>query len=335
VGAFFKLIRIKNLIMILATMYLLKYMVINSWLNAAMSDWGINGGMTDGDFLLLALSVVCVAAAGYIINDYFDISIDRINHPDTSVVGVTIGKDKALILHFIFNIIGIGLGFWCASRIGYYKLGFTHAIIAAGLWFYSSTFKRELLIGNVIVSLATAMVPAIVGLFEIPLLIEKFQKIAEENKALFYNTPELETMINSNLHGITRFILIGALFCFLLNMSRELIKDMEDMEGDAAFGCKTLPLVAGVRVTKITIVGILLIVILMLGYIMYYQVQSDKVSFVYFLLALFLPVVFLVYKIYKAADKKQFAFASMINKGIMSAGIFYTLVYNYLLKHGS
>ncbi len=333
ITAFFRLIRTNNLVMILATMYLLRYLVIETWIEVTLKDWGFTPGLNDRQFFLLALSVVFIAAAGYIINDYFDISIDHINKPEEAIVGTMIGKDKALILHFIMNITGVGLGFVVASSIGYYKLGFIHVVIAAGLWFYSSSFKKELLIGNLIVSLSVAMVPVIVGAFEFPLLLDNYQKILLENEQLFNSQPELDMGIAANLHGIARFILVTGLFSFMLTMIRELIKDMQDMEGDSAFGCKTLPLMAGVRTTKIVIITLVILTMCLLGYIMYFQFASDKVSFFYFLLALMMPLGFLAYFILKAEGRAQFKNLSRLSKAIMAAGIFYTLIYNYLLNH--
>lgn len=331
--AFARLIRLNNLIIILATMYLLRYLVIGTWIKVALSSWGFTPGLNDRYFFLLAISVVAIAAAGYIINDYFDISIDRVNKPGENVVGIQIGKDKALIIHFILNIIGVGLGFTVASMTGSYKLGFIHAVTAAGLWFYSASFKKELLIGNIIVALSVAMVPLIVGAFEFPLLLDSYQRIFEENEQLFTQQPELDLMIAGNLHGIGRFILIAALFAFLLTLIRELIKDLEDMEGDAAFGCKTLPLVAGMRTTKITVGSLIGITMLILAYIMIHQFPTDKISFAYFLLALFFPSGYLLYKISKAEHKEQFGLLSKVTKAIMLAGLFYTLIHNYLLRN--
>jgi len=127
--------------------------------------------------------------------------------------------------------------------------------------------------------------------------------------------------------------LIAGLFSFLLTLIRELIKDLEDIEGDAAFGCRTLPIVAGTRVSKLVIIAITLITMGILGYIMSFQFASDKVSFSYFLVALFLPLGLLAYLVWKADTKKMYSTLSRLSKVIMLAGIFYALIYNYLLKH--
>lgn len=333
--SFFRLIRSGNLLIIAATMYLLRYMVMRTWLDTTLSEWGLTLQLSHFDFFLLVLSVVMIAAAGYIVNDYFDEPIDLINHPEDTIINKGIARNTAFLIHAIFNVIGIGLGFYVAWKIGYFRLGFVHAICAAGLWFYSSTFKKQMLMGNIIVAVMAALVPILTGLFEFPLLIQKFNSITAEYQQVFEQNKELQNQIAQNLNGLMKFILVAALLSFLLTFIREIIKDVEDLEGDSIYGCRTLVVVAGIKITKIVIISLTILTMSILGYIMFLQASGNYwYSLTYFLLFFQIPLAVVVYLTGRATHKKQFNRLGKLLKVIMLLGLFYTIVYNYLLKQG-
>src|ERR1700749_4756153 len=116
--AFLKLIRFENLLMIALTQVFVKDLV----LSRIMAGYGITLEMNGGLFDLLVLSTVLIAAAGYIINDYFDVKTDLINHPDTVVVDKVIKRRWAIILHLTFTALGIVIGMYAALRTGYLRL---------------------------------------------------------------------------------------------------------------------------------------------------------------------------------------------------------------------
>ena len=163
-------------------------------------------------FLLLVLSALLVAAAGYIINDYSDVKIDAINRPDRLVVGRVVRRRHAMLAHLLLSGAGVGLAGWLSPLLGLVTLG-----SALLLWGYSARFKRVALVGNVSIATLTA---ALVLL------------------------PELQ--LQTRLPGVW----VYALAAFLLTVVREIVKDVEDMRGDAHHGCRTLPLVLGVVRTK-------------------------------------------------------------------------------------
>ena len=168
--------------------------------------------LLDFRLYVLVFSTVLIAAAGYMINDYYDVKIDYVNRPHEVIVGKGIKRRMVIFLHSIFNFAGIGLGFMISPRIG--LINFTAAFF---LWLYSNRLKREPFIGNLTVAFLTATAIFLVG--------------------YYYQKSEL-------------LILTYAIFAFFLNLIREIIKDIEDRHGDRKHGCRTLPIVLGFRKTK-------------------------------------------------------------------------------------
>lgn len=227
-AAFFRLIRYPNLIYIALTQFLLQYCVVEP----VLRNGGEEPSLSVPLFVLLCLSTVLVAAAGYIINDYFDINIDIINKPDKMVLDKVISRRWAMAWHTLFNMAGVSLGFLVAWKTGQFYLGFTQVICSLLLWFYSTSFKRQVLIGNVVISLLTALSVVVVGFYE---------------KQIYQS---FEAILSPNGRKLIQIIGVYALFAFLISMVRELVKDLEDMIGDSKDGCRTLPIVWGVLPAK-------------------------------------------------------------------------------------
>ena len=312
----FKLIRWSNLFIIALTQIVVRYGIIDPMIE--FMNIGMKLELSLTDFLLLMLSTLLIAAAGYIINDYFDSNIDRINKPNDVVVGRSISRRQAMFTHSALNVLGVALGFFVAWRIGVFKLGLIQLFSTGLLWFYSTDFKKRLLTGNLLIALLTAMVPFTVLLFEIPPLISSYRDILTE--------------LNLNFNHIMIFVGGFSSFAFITTLVREIIKDMEDVEGDRQFGCQTMPIVWGIKTSKTISIALILLTIFALGFIMSQQfLDKDNISFYYFLTFLQLPSLWLIYKIWKANSGKDFHSASRIQKIIMLAGVFYALVFRYLL----
>ncbi len=261
-------------------------------------------------FTLLVTSVVLVAAGGYVVNDYLDTDIDELNKSDKIIVGNTISK------HAAWNIyVGLSLAGLLAAALPAYEIGNVNyvliQVISGGLlWFYSYNYKRQLLIGNIVIAGLSAVVV---------FLPVYYEAMAEE---------KLYNIISVNFF----FVKAYTAFAFLTTFSRELIKDMEDMEGDKIVGCRTFPIVAGIVPAKIMAIFFSLIVIAAVGYIQYYQYQSqDYISMIYFLVAVQLPSLWLVIKTARAKEKNDFCFASRLSKLVMLGGILSMLVFKYTL----
>ncbi|MBP6620463.1 MAG: geranylgeranylglycerol-phosphate geranylgeranyltransferase [Leadbetterella sp.] len=239
-----------------------------------------NSIFTDWEFLILVLSTVFIAAGGYIINDYFDVKIDQINKPDEVFVGRIIKRRYALLIHQILSGMGVVLGLFLGWKILLVN-GFSVTI----LWFYASIFKKKPFSGNLIVAFLTAL-----SISEI---------------ALYYEPGRI-------------IIHIYALFAFFINLIREIIKDMEDMKGDAAHGSKTLPIFYGIRKTK-NIIYSLIVLFVILVLILLTKLSNFNLWICFGILGILLLV--MLYKLILADRKKHFAELSRICKIIMLLGV--------------
>ncbi len=309
---FLRLIRYKNLLIIVLTQYLMRWSIIKPILEV----YEFNLQFSELHFFFLVMATVFITAAGYVINDYFDTKTDLVNRPETVIIGRVLNRRWAILLHVIFNIIGIGLGAYISFYIGIPMLTLVFVFITGILWFYSTTYKRQFLIGNIIVAVLVALVPLMVILFEIPLLNKEYGLLMKE--------------LRSDFTHIILWVSAFAIFAFLLTLIREIIKDVEDFEGDSAYGRKTMPIVLGVLNSKIVIITFILTTLFSLLYINF-RFLNDPITLIYFIVLLIIPLVFLIYKIIVAEDKKDYHRASNLSKLIMLAGIFYALVANYII----
>ncbi len=310
---FFRLIRYKNLLIIILTMYAIRYGIIYPFLQRA----SISMQFDELHFLLLVIATVCIAAAGYAINDYFDIRSDIANHPESVLVGTKISRRSALTINNVLNLIGVVLGFYVSAYIHLTKFGLLFILVSATLWFYSSYFKKLLLWGNIVVAAFSALIPLIPVLFEIPLL----------NKIIILQ----HIPVQSKIVSVIFFFALGySYFAFLLTLIREIIKDMEDMQGDSELGRRTLPLVIGIQKSKYVIYAITLIVILSIAfiYIIFFQ---DLVSLIYLALLVVAPLVFIIYRLYKASGQKEFFAISKQLKIVMFFGLAFVVVLCFIL----
>ena len=230
IPAFLKLIRVLNLLFIAVTQALFQYSIVVPMLSRNQHSSALRPDL----FIILSLSSVLIAAAGYIINDYFDLNIDRINKPGRIVVEKVIKRRWAIIWHWVLSFCGVVLGFYVGWKAGVFWLGFANLGCVAALWFYSTTFKKKLLSGNVIISLLTAWVVMVVG------FVTHYRMITN---IPFYGT--------ENASRLLRFTFLYAGFAFIICLVREVVKDIEDMAGDAKYGCRTMPIVWGVHVSKV------------------------------------------------------------------------------------
>lgn len=184
------------------------------------------------DFGLLIFSTLLIAGAGNLINDYFDIKADRINKPSKLIIGKYIKKRWAILLHWIFNGVAVGISIYLSFK--YQSLWFVFVYVVTGnlLWYYSTTLKKRAVYGNLVIAAMTALIPFLVILF--------FKVSNESNEAHSpYHSDTWSTDLNY------KFLYLLALCAFLTNMAREIIKDIEDMKGDLAIQVKSLPMLIG------------------------------------------------------------------------------------------
>ena len=265
-----KLTRFWNLLIIGLAQYFTAVFLVGKWSSV----------LVDFRFFFLCLSTVCIAAAGYIINDYYDVKIDLINKPDRVVVGKNITRRFAILFHVLFSGLGIMVGLLLSWR-----LALVDVFSVFLLWLYSNNLKRLPFIGNFTVALLTGISIYCVD--------------------IFYKTG------NS-------LIIIYALFSFFMTLVREIIKDMEDLKGDNTFGCRTLPIVLGIRKTKIVIYVILIIFSLT---VLVLNRFYAGLQMYYFLIFLFTPLAILLSRLIRADTIKDYSWLSNFCKIIMLLGI--------------
>ncbi|RCW28976.1 geranylgeranylglycerol-phosphate geranylgeranyltransferase [Marinilabilia salmonicolor] len=307
--AYLNLIRYKNLIIIVLLQILLRYGLLIPILN----HFGVSPELSHLRFGLLVLATVLLAASGYVINNYFDVSIDRINKPDNVVVGRQVPRRTALLLHVIFTFTGVFIGLFLAyiTRKENYALMFI--LIPGLLWYYSTTLKKQMLVGNLTIALLTALVPFVVVSIEFATLARVHGSIILQSEAC-----------STAWFWTTGF----AFFAFISTLMRELIKDMEDVEGDREAGCRTLPVEMGIDYSKtiVVILSIASVAALWLILIFVPQLRSSLITIGYFALFLTIPYVVLALKTLTSKTKKDFAFISGLSKIIMLMGILFIIV---------
>jgi 4-hydroxybenzoate polyprenyltransferase len=299
--AFFKLIRSLNLLFIAVTQYLFQYFIVIP----LFQDHGLSLPLSGKYFWMLLCSSLLIAAAGYIINDYFDLNIDRVNKPDKLVVEKYIRRRWAIIWHLVLSIAGIMIGIYIGWKINVFWIGLANTACVLALWFYSTTFKKKLLAGNILISLLTAWVVLVVG------FIHHYKIIAA-----------LDIYQSVDRSKLLRFTFLYAGFAFIISLIREVVKDIEDMEGDSRYGCRTMPIVWGIMVSKVfsgTWLVVLLAIVLIVS--MYMLQLTWWIPFFYSLVLIFIPLLIILKKLKDARQPVQFHNVSTYIKVVMFTGI--------------
>jgi 4-hydroxybenzoate polyprenyltransferase len=319
---FFNLIRWQNLVIVIITMLLMRYAVLAPLLGKIgvilISGTGEEVPMVIQfslvDFIMLVLATVFLTAGGYVINDYFDIKTDLINKGKV-IVGTMIPRRQAMMWHNIFNIAGVSIGFYVSWKAGYFWLGTMFLIVSGLLYFYSASYKRQFLIGNLVVATLVAMVPLLVVIYEWPAL---------------YRYYSINATALPDFNFIFYWVGGFAVFAFLTTLTREIIKDIEDFEGDIAYGRNTVPVVTGILAAKIISVSLVAITMASL-YLTWYLFINDILTLIYLSVAIILPLAYVIFKVVVSSDKKQLHNASSIMKVVMLTGILYSIVVKVIL----
>ncbi|WP_146899090.1 geranylgeranylglycerol-phosphate geranylgeranyltransferase [Adhaeribacter aerolatus] len=271
----FNLIRLPNLVIIAFCQVLVQVCLLQPQVPVLAI-------FSDEHLYLLLLATFCIAAAGYIINDYYDIKIDAINKPKRLVVGKGVNRRQAMVAHLLLSAIGVIVGFTLSLAVGFINTG---AVLL--LWGYSAQLKKMLLLGNITIAFLSATMLLVVSV-----------NVGVDNKAVW----------------------AYALFAFIISVIREIIKDMEDVKGDATFGCRTLPIVAGIPGSKWVLYGLMTVFYLTVVSAIIYR-YNDLPFGLYMLLLVLVPSFFFLRYIVKADRKRDFARLSNWCKGIMLLGM--------------
>jgi len=273
--------------------------------------------LADWQYGILVLATVCIAAGGYIINNIFDVETDLENKPENVIVGKYISETKAYNLYIGFTVIGVAMGFYLANVIEKPSFASIFIVIAATLYFYATSLKQSLLIGNFIVALLLSFSVIIIGIFDL------FPITNVENRPVM-----------GLLFGI---LLDYAIFAFIINFIREIVKDLQDVNGDLNQGMNTLPIVLGIVKTTKLVFGLSFIpVILILNYINSNLFSSGLIyGTLYGLVFTLAPLLYFTIKIWSAKTTQDFHHLSTVLKWILFFGILSIVVISLNIKYNA
>ena len=268
------------------------------------------------NFLCIALSTLLIAAAGYIINDYFDIRIDTINRPDKVVLEKAIPRKQAIIAHTVLNAIALLLAGYVAAQAHHYEWLLLQAGCTLLLWFYSTDLKKQYMSGNIAVSLLAALTILTLVLYE-PVLRQSF-------------TLPVFTPAHSPSSLPVWVLMIYTYFAFMLTWMREIVKDMEDYKGDDAEGCMTMPIKKGLSycVSFIRVLMALAVIPLAIAAVAL-SIKGYYILPVYIGALLIVPLCAWAFFIGKDFTTAHYHRASRMLKGIMVLGICSLIIYHF------
>ena len=308
---YLQLLRVGNLTFVAILLYVMEKWVATPLLQleqfGELMPWWI--------LTLLIVSVVGIAAGGYVINDYFDVKIDRINRPDNLVVTRIISRDTAMNLFYGLTAVGVIAGTVVAWWAHSWTLLFTYVVIPGLLWFYSASYKRMFLVGNLVVAFASAIVPLLVAIANADYLHHLYQN------ALAYSP------IVGELYVWTGGF---AAFAFLLTWVREIVKDIEDIEGDREMECRTLPIVWGDKVAKIIATILLVVIAILIVYMLFavlpFSHEWKSLPTRYVVFGLIVPILCSIVLLWAANNRTEYHRVQTIIKFAMFMGMLFSYV---------
>lgn len=300
ITAFLSLSRWPNLLFFALTQWMFLYCIINPIFSASHVEPNIHGVFA----FLLVLSYVLVAAGGYIINDYFDLNIDQINKPNKVIIDTYISRRWAIIFHLIFSFGSIGIGMYIDQQAHVHLLGLANFIYGLLLFIYSLSLKKKLLVGNLLIAFLLAWVIVVLTWCEA-------NQFALSIQHRLINTQKL-----------LRYTILYAGFAFIINLIREVVKDMEDVEGDRRYGCRTMPIAWGINASKVFVAVWLVVLIAILSLLQFYALQLHWWFFsLYCIIAIIAPLISAFKKLSIAQSPKEYHSISILIKIVMFTGI--------------
>ena len=306
-----RLVRWGNLLFLGALVWVMEKWVAVPILNAAaygeQMPWYI--------MLLLEIAVILIAAGGYVINDYFDVKIDRINRPDAVIVTRTISKPAAMRLSICLSAAGAACGILEAILLRSMTIGILFVIVPGLLWFYSSSYKRLFMIGNLTIALLAAVTPMLVAITNVAILQLRFETILP-----YISLP----------HDLYAWLGGFALFAFLLTWIREIIKDMQDQMGDRELECHSMPVVWGDLWTKVFVTALIILTLAIIGHIWYrllpFPIGWTSLSTRYIALGIVVPLLSAIWLLWSAKIPSDYKSCQQVIKFAMLIGMLYSYV---------
>jgi len=272
-------------------------------------------------FRLLIFSTILIAAGGNIINDYFDIKADRVNKPERQIIGVYIKRRSAIVSHWVINFVAFSIAIYLSWVMESFLYLFIHLLSINVLWYYSMKGKRQFLFGNVLIAALTALVPVLVGFYFHQIFTNELPQM-----------DQFSFLLNSEIH-YTYYLTIGlGSFAFILNLAREIVKDMEDVEGDKKLPAKTLPIILGLQKSKYISAAILSGVSICTLYIWLTTNNLTAMEIFPVLISLLIVVLCIVFLII-SKSKKDFKRINALIKIAMAFGLLTPIYWTILLHY--
>ncbi|RXK86470.1 geranylgeranylglycerol-phosphate geranylgeranyltransferase [Filimonas effusa] len=301
ITAFLRLVRWPNLLFIILTQVMFEYCVLQPIFRHA----GIHNNIQGVYFLLICFSYVLMGAAGYIINDYFDLNIDLVNKPGKVIVAKIIKRRWVLVWHIILNFLAIACNIYVDLHTSSKIAGITSFVCVILLFFYSTTLKKKFLIGNVVVAAITAWSIIVLTWLEGSRFFQLYHRAA-----------------NLDFEKIFRLTVLYTGFAFIISLIREVVKDMEDVEGDRRYGCKTMPIVWGTMATKVFVSVWFTVLIAVLIAIQFYVMHFGWwISIVYTVVLIITPLIKAFRLLFPARTPEDYHRLSSLIKLVMLTGI--------------
>ena len=300
---YLRLIRYQNLLLLILIQALIRY----GFFIPLGADLTLNNFL----FILLITATVSIAAAGNIISNIYNFEIDNINVPKKVIIGNRVTEKNANYLFIIFNSIGVGLGFYISNQIGKPEFSGFFIIASALLYLYATFIKSILIIGNVIISALIAFSIIIVGLFDL--------------------VPAITILNQKDQSFLFSILLNYAFFIFYMNLIREIIKDIKDIDGDKNGDLSTLPIVLGRK--RASYIAFLMTVLAMFGTVnyIYIYLYNYTIAVVFSLVFVLAPLLFISIKIWDASNKYDYIFISKLLKIMMLLYMCSILLYTFVL----
>ena len=313
-SSYLKLIRFPNLLIIALVQYVMRYFIIQPIL-------GINRiklQFSDFDFALLVLATMFMAAGGYIINDYFDTKADRFNKKDV-IVGRKVTRRISLALHQVFTGISILIGGYVSYKVGHWQFVFIFFMAGGLLWFYSTSYKYYFLLGSILMAIVVATIPLLVVIYEIPPLNKTYADVLLASKTNF----------NYLLYWVGAF----SFFAFFGVLIGQFIRDLLSLKGDREIQRQSLPVVIGLKWSKVVIVSLIGFLSASVFGVWYQFLNApiDKITPWYFSILIILPLLLLAYQVVKFKEGNLLKFGKFLLRFSILTGISYAFVVNYLV----
>lgn len=304
---FLKLIRYQNLLMLAFMQLIFRY--------AFFKIQGIPSALADWQYGLLVLSTVLIAAGGYVINNILDQKTDAINKPNNVIIGKTISETNAYTLYMALTVAGVAIGFYLSNVILKPSFAAVFILIAATLYLYATSLKQIMIVGNSIIAILLSCSVIIIGIFDL--------------------LPAIDAGNQQQMRIVFSILLDYAIFTFFINILREIIKDIEDVDGDYNQGLGTLPIVIGKSRTAKIVFGLSFVPILFLLYYINSYLLNLIYTTIYLLLFVMGPLFYFTVKVWSAKSKKEFHNLSLLLKWILFFGILSVVIISLNMKYNA